>query len=283
MNAMTLTRKLLTTLALSVCALTASPLLQAGDATLPARTEPGMALAPGGDYLPLFPSANGPTKIPVRPFLLDVYPVTNAEFLEFVTANPKWRRSQVKRLFADKTYLEFWASDLELGPTALTNAPVARVSWYAAKAYADWRGKRLPTTAEWEFAAAASPTRADGKADKAFAREVLEWYGSPSASTRTVIGQGKANLYGLHDLHGMGWEWVSDFNNALISGDSRDKGARDRDLFCGGAAQGASDMSDYPAFIRAAFRSSLKADYCVPNLFFRCAKDITALSANIQP
>src|SRR5688572_24835187 len=56
----------------------------------------GMALVPTGRYTPLFRGENDPKDVPVPAFLLDAYPVTNAEFLEFVRANPKWRRSQVK-------------------------------------------------------------------------------------------------------------------------------------------------------------------------------------------
>ncbi|HYE32881.1 MAG TPA: formylglycine-generating enzyme family protein [Methylomirabilota bacterium] len=234
----------------------------------------GMALIPSGKFAPMYAEPNSPKEIEVASFLLDIFPVTNGDYLAFVTANPQWSRSKVKRLFADKLYLQHWKSDAELGVDAPTNAPVTHVSWHAAKAYAEWRGKRLPSTAEWELAAAASPTRPDGRNDKSFSNEVLEWYGSPSAVTRRIIGQSKPNFYGVHDLHGMGWEWVGDFNNALVSGDGRENGARDRDMFCGGAAQGARDMSDYPAFIRIAFRSSLKANYCVANLSFRCAQDL---------
>jgi sulfatase modifying factor 1 len=46
-----------------------------------------------------------------------------------------------------------------------------------------------------------------------------------------------------------------------------------RNLFCGSGALGASSFDDYAAFMRYAFRSSLKAHYTVPNLGFRCAQD----------
>ena len=123
---------------------------------------PGRAIIPAGVYRPLFRSDSDPKEIPVKAFALDIHPVTNAGFLDFVRANPRWRRSQVKRLFADENYLKHWAGDLDPGTAATTNAPVTWISWFAAKAYAAWAGKRLPTTAEWELVAAASPTRPDG-------------------------------------------------------------------------------------------------------------------------
>jgi formylglycine-generating enzyme required for sulfatase activity len=75
-------------------------------------------------------------------------------------------------------------------------------------------------------------------------------------------------------LHGLVWEWVADFNTAMVTGDARGDTGLDRQLFCGSGSQGARDVQNYPAFMRYAFRSSLKASYCVHNLGFRCAKDL---------
>src|SRR5688572_3722474 len=72
----------------------------------------GMTFIPAGNFIPLFRAETDPKSIPVTAFYLDVLPVTNGDFLAFVTANPKWRRSQVKRLFADGDYLQRWAGDL---------------------------------------------------------------------------------------------------------------------------------------------------------------------------
>lgn len=57
--------------------------------------------------------------------------------------NPKWQRSQVKRLFADERYLAHRDGELDLG-AARAEQPVTNVSWFAAKAFAAFRGKRLP-------------------------------------------------------------------------------------------------------------------------------------------
>jgi formylglycine-generating enzyme required for sulfatase activity len=130
----------------------------------------------------------------------------------------------------------------------------------------------LPTVAEWEYAASASPTHANGDEDAEFRRQGLKWY-CTSTATLSSVGLGRANFWGIHDLHGLVWEWVADFNSALFTGDAQGGGS-DRQILCGGAAQGATDVQDYPAFMRYAFRSSLKADYCVHNLGFRCAKNL---------
>ena len=233
----------------------------------------GMALIPAGIYKPLFRGENELKEIPVKPFFLDVVPVTNRDFLEFVRANPKWRRSQVKRLFADESYLKHWPGDLDI-EGVLTNAPVTWVSWFAAKAYAQWKGKRLPAMTEWEYAASASPTRPDGENDAAFQKEVLRWYATPAPDALPYVGAGPANFHGVRDLHGLVWEWVSDFNIAMVTGDARGDTGLERQLFCGAGAQAASDRANYAAFMRYGFRSSLKAGYAVHNLGFRCAKDL---------
>lgn len=243
-----------------------------------------MSLVPAGIYRPLFRGPDDLKEVPVAAFLLDVTPVSNGDFLAFVRANPKWRRSQVKRLFADPAYLAHWAGDTELGPdAAATDRPVVNVSWFAAKAYAAWRGQRLPTTAEWELAAAAGFTMADGKADPEFRRAVARWYGTPSPLVLPAVNSGPTNFFGLRNLHGLVWEWTSDFNSALVTGDARGDTGIERQLFCGAGSQGASDRNNYPAFMRFGLRSSLKAAYTVHNLGFRCAQDAPGLALADTP
>ena len=59
-----------------------------------------MAVIPAGSYAPVVRGRDEPETIRVAPFALDVRPVTNGEFLEFVRANPRWQRSHVTPLFA---------------------------------------------------------------------------------------------------------------------------------------------------------------------------------------
>ena len=215
--------------------------------------------------------------VTVDPFYLGKYPVTNAEFLEFVTDNPEWRRSKVKKIFAEDGYLKQWAGDLDLGHNGdkVKNSPVTNVSWFAARAYAKWKGKRLPTLDEWEYAASASIDKPMAARDEMFVRTILDWYSQPNPKILPTIGNNDANYYGVHDLHGLIWEWVSDFNTVFISGESRaDQGER-KQFFCaaGSAAASDDDKENYAAFLRYAFRGSLEADFTVGNLGFRLAMD----------
>ncbi|MCX6951571.1 MAG: formylglycine-generating enzyme family protein [Verrucomicrobia bacterium] len=232
-----------------------------------------------GAYAPLLRTTKDAAQVAVAAFLLDELPVTNAEYLAFVTANPKWRRSQVSGLFADSSYLDHWTGDLEPGPRAPAGAPVVRVSWFAARAYARWAGKRLPTTAEWELAAAAGYTRPDGKNEGAFTRDLYAWLARPVPAVLPDVATAKASLHGARGLHGLVWEWVDDFNTAMVTGESRADSGLERDLFCGAGSVGAKDLGDYAAFMRQALRSSLKANNTTSSLGFRCARDLPASPA----
>jgi len=234
-----------------------------------------MAYIPGGAYSPLYKSSVETEPVEVDSFLIDIHPVTNGEFLEFVTTHPNWRRSQVKPIFADESYLRHWGGDLDLGPHAdiIRDLPVTNVSWFAARAYAKWKGKRLPTVSEWELVGLASESRADGREEAGYYNRILEWYGRPNLPIEQWKPQTFRNFYGVYGMHGLIWEWVDDFNTALVTGESRGDSELERSLFCGSGSVNSSNFRDYAAFMRFGFRSSLSAAYAIPNLGFRCAKD----------
>src|SRR5689334_18913665 len=96
------------------------------------------------DFAPTLTPAPGVERVRVASFRMDRTPVTNAQFLEFVRAHPEWRRDRVVSLFADGEYLSHWTAPEELGPQALAQQPVTRVSWFAARAYCAAEGARLP-------------------------------------------------------------------------------------------------------------------------------------------
>ena len=224
-----------------------------------------------GAYVPLYGSND--SKVVVQEFLLDEYPVTNQQFLVFVKDQPSWSKSQVISLFADDNYLDKWSGDFVLGKDMKPNSPVTTISWYAAKAYCKIQQKRLPTMDEWEYAAMASETKPNAQADSLFNQQIIEGYETPKTYTK-LVGSTFKNYWGIYDLHGLVWEWTYDFNSVLISGESRKDVDTDKNLFCAGGSVGASDLMDYAAFMRYAFRGSIKANYGIRNLGFRCAKTI---------
>src|SRR5690606_1110412 len=120
----------------------------------------GTAMVPSGYYRFPFLS-EGKTRLErVEPFRMDIRPVTVREYHGFLRKHPGWKRSRVKRLFADSVYLASWTSD-DSPPAGSDELPVTQVSWYAAKAYCSSVGARLPSTAEWERVALEVPNGMD--------------------------------------------------------------------------------------------------------------------------
>jgi formylglycine-generating enzyme required for sulfatase activity len=224
-----------------------------------------------GTFVPLY-SATSKKPVFVNSFKIDVYPVTNAEFLVFLKKHPENSRSKIKAIFADESYLSQWQNDFDYGKSNLSNAPVTNVSWFAAKKYCECQGKRLPTMDEWEYVAMADEKRIDARTKEEFNRYILSWYEKPK-TINNPIGKTFKNYWGVYDMHGLVWEWTADFNSIFLSGESRKDKDTDKNLFCGSGSINATDLMNYAAFMRYAFRGSLKARYTTKNLGFRCAKN----------
>lgn len=224
----------------------------------------------GGGFQSVLPTGGPDATTHVAPFKMDRTPVTNGEFLAFVIDHPQWQRTRIPALLADRDYLSQWQAPDRLGAQAQPQQPVTRVSWFAARAYCEAAGGRLPTWAEWEFVAAADEARPDARHDPEWRERILTWYGQPAGHLGPV-GTGKANFYGVQDLHGLVWEWVDDFNALLVSNDSRDQSDPAKLKFCGAGAISLADRDNYAVLMRIAFLSSLNAKSTARSLGFRCA------------
>jgi formylglycine-generating enzyme len=230
------------------------------------RAPAGMVWIDGGEFRPLF-AQPGERIVAVISFALDTLPVTRGEFLEFVRSNPSWRADRVPALFAGPGYLQDWPAPLAAGDADALARPVTNVSWFAAKAYCEARGARLPTTAEWEYAARASETDPDAARNAAFRQRVLDLMlgATPAAGFR--------NAWGARELHGSLSEWVLDFNTIFAAGDSRDGGLQDKALTCALGAAATGDSADYAAFLRYSLRAAIQGRTTSARLGFRCAAD----------
>lgn len=248
--------------------------------TLASLVLPGMseaqasALTPqhrveGGSY-PDFLGGVGAAPVVVEPFLLDRHAVTVGQYRDFIHTHPTWARGAVPVVLSEASYLASWTSDTDPGSDAAR--PVTQVSWHAARAYCRAAGRRLPTESEWEWAARADATRADAMDDPAFVARILDWYAHPGRG-RAAVGTGEANVWGVRELHGVIWEWVEDFGAAMVASDDRER-ARFEDQVCGAGSLGVGSPTQYATFMRYAFRSSLRANFALSTLGFRCAGDL---------
>ena len=155
----------------------------------------GMVYVPGGDFLMGSDDGDMLSRpahfVSLRPFFIDRTEVTNEAYRRFVEATS---------YDAPATW-----KDGAFAPGA-EEMPVTGVSWYDAAAYAAWAGKRLPTEAEWEFAARG----ADGRK--------YPWGSDWDASLANVdsnakglrrVGEGSTSPFGAFDMAGNAWEWTA--------------------------------------------------------------------------
>ena len=219
-----------------------------------------------------YEDARGPAAI--GSFEIMKRPVTNAEFLAFVKSNPAWRRDRAPSVFAGPGYLGHWSEPQRLSEAGQGGQPVTRVSWFAANAYCEARGARLPRWIEWEYVAAADATRRDARRDPAWRERILGWYARPSSHALPKAGAQLPNAYGVQDLHGVVWEWTDDYLALLVSSDNREQGDPNRARFCGAGALSIDDRENYAVLMRVAMLSSLQGEDVTMNLGFRCVKEL---------
>ena len=255
-----------------------------GDSSHSASVPPGMVLIPAGDFL--MGSYDGEDDeqpvhtVYVDAFYMDTYQVTNAQFGAFVDANPQWQKDNIPDKYHDGNYLLLW--DRNIFPFWDDDHPVVDVSWYAAMAYAQWAGKRLPTEAEWEKAARGGLAGQEYPWGNDFDTTKAHYYDEGTDDTKPV-GSYAPNGYGLYDMVGDVWEWCVD--------------AYERDFYARSARQNpvadwvGNDFAHVPTYnsrvlrgggskLRVANRFNNTPACCMVGLFeghlgFRCARDIT--------
>ena len=232
----------------------------------------------GGDFRSILRNGAAETDLRVEPFALQRIPVTNRDYLDFVRTHPEWQRGQVPATLADGRYLSHWQRPLELGPQAGPDQPVTHVSWFAARAYCESTNARLPVWREWAFAAAADEHVADARHDPVWRQTILTTLSRSPGSPLPTVGLAPSNLYGIHDLHGLVWEWVEDFDTLFTpQGRSEQEHAGmamspgDTAMSCGAAALSVADSENYPMILRLAVLSSLTKNSITADLGFRCA------------
>ena len=144
--------------------------------------------------------------VDVNAFYIHKYEVTNAQYKNFVDANPQWQKNSIPRKFHNGEYLKLWKDNTY--PPGKENHPVVYVSWYAAMAYAKWAGRRLPTEAEWEKAARGGLVGTKYPWGDVIDDSMAN-YGGEFGDTKPV-GSYAPNDYGLYDMTGNVMEWCLD-------------------------------------------------------------------------
>jgi len=232
-------------IALSACSPASPPAAKCA-----ALANAAMVRLPGGVFMmgddPRYPEEGPPHRVTVRPFWIDAHELTNDEFARFVAAtgyktaaerappiipetppemqvpgsaifavpsdeDPRWWRWKVGAQWRHPS-----------GPNETIagrgQEPVVQIAYEDAEAYARWAGKRLPSEAEWEYAALAGrkalpePVDAQGVPQANYYQGVFPQrdLGLDGYRGRAPVGCFRPNGFGLYDMIGNVWEWTSE-------------------------------------------------------------------------
>lgn len=147
-------------------------------------------------------------EVKLSPFFLDKFEVTNKAFSNFIRKNSEWQRDRIALELHNGKYLSDWNGyDPPIGKE---NHPVVFVTWHAAVAFCNDQDKRMPTEAEWEFAARGGLIGkqfpwGDELPDKSRAN-----YGASGIGKPVSVGSYQPNGYGVFDMTGNVWEFLTD-------------------------------------------------------------------------
>jgi len=244
-------------------------------------------------------------------FYMDTYEVTNREFARFVeetgylTEADQWKWSIV---FAPDDSpgqrvpgAEWWKradgatwrhpNGPETDIEGLEDYPVVQVSWNDAAAYAAWAGKRLPTEAEWEYAARGGlkgvpyawgldfTPGGEHQANTWNGQFPMEDSGADGHKSLAPGGQYEPNGYGLYDIAGNVWEWVGDWYGANYYRESPKSNPTGPEEGLEKVQRGGSFMcaANYCLGYRVSHRGKSGIDSGLPHVGFRCVRSASAL------
>jgi len=213
----------------------------------------GMIPIPGGTFVMGRDNAGDVAEAPahsvtVRTFYLDELPVTNTHYAEFVRAPGRTKTSS-------------WTF-----PASQGEWPATGVSWQDARAYCEAQGERLPTEAEWEYAARGTDGRLYSWGNE-FNNEMANSKGNPRGGVEAVgLRRGAASPFGVLDMSGNVWQWVGDDYQPYPGGKPGSAIPPDAKVIRGGSFQ--SDKDHVTATARGWERAGKQS----PLIGFRCAR-----------
>lgn len=235
-----------------------------------------LVLIPGGHFIMGTTDGNiderPPHEVEISPFYLDERVVTNREFQAFVLANPEWSKTRITQAEASRNYLNLWDGDD--CPEELLDFCVINVSQLAAIAFCQWVGKRLPTEAEWEFAAG-GPERFKWSLSSEFRPEYYVFNRDAGQPRGALPACYPPNGYGLYDMSGLVWEWTQDAYSADFYARSQRNNPVNRESDEGRfVVRGGSAYFDNPSYLRVQMRGRNVPQACNEDYGFRCARDV---------
>jgi formylglycine-generating enzyme required for sulfatase activity len=207
-----------------------------------------------GDRRPWYANERPERKVDLKAFHIDATEVTNRQFQEFVKATgtappPHW---------AGGAY-----------PQGLDEHPVVLVTWHEADSYCKWKGKRLPTEAEWEKAARGTDGRKfpwGGDFDTKKVNTLGEYGGTVPVGT---LKEG-VSPYGAMDMAGNAQEWTADWYQPYPGNDFNDKEYGEQSKVVRGGGWGGMGHYSLSVYVRTSFRNTANPQARYDDVGFRC-------------
>jgi len=204
-------------------------------------------------------------------FWIDRTEVTNAQFSAFL--NERGNRGE-----GEVTWLDVWDENClielvegEYRPkSGYADHPVVEVSWYGARAYCEWAGVRLPTEAEWEYAARGPVEYIYPWGDDAPTCERAQWAKCLGGTVPVGSLPDGASWCGVLNMAGNVWEWVADWYGVYPAGQQTNPigpSSGEYKVLRGGSWYSRPDL------VRSANRYVHNPTLSLSDLGFRCAKD----------
>ena len=252
-----------------------------GSTTFPGQT----ILVNGGTFM--MGSPNGVSdehpqhSVTLSSFRISKYEITNqqyAEYLNAISASSNGSIGGVVYIYISSRFCQISHNGSSFVVNAgKENYPVIVVSWYGAKAYCEYYGGRLPTEAEWEFAARGSNSSNGYTYSGSNIIDEVVWYwdnstnpDNPMISGRGthIVGRKNANELGLHDMSGNVWEWCNDWYDSYYYSSSPNNDPQGPSTGTHRVIRGGSWRSD--AFhCRVAYRTAFHPNGASIDLGFR--------------
>ena len=153
--------------------------------------------------------------VTISNFYMNKNTVTNAQFATFLnqyaSATVKSGEFVGKPLFKEDTWGVINVSGTWTAAAGYESFPMIKVTWYGATEYCKWNDGRLPTEAEWEYAAKGGASSQAYTYSGSSTATAVAWFYDNSGNTNKAVGTKTANTLGLYDMSGNVYQWCSDW------------------------------------------------------------------------
>jgi formylglycine-generating enzyme required for sulfatase activity len=210
-------------------------------------------------------------KVHVDGFYVDKYEVTNAQFCEFLNAKGNQKEGGATWLDITSEYCKIITRNRRFIPkSGYGSHPVIGVTWYGARAYAQWAGKRLPTEAEWEYACRGGSQSRGYIYSGSNNLDAVAWYSNNSGNKTHPVGRKQSNELGLYDMSGNVREWCADwydknYYSKRVYNNPKGPSSGTYKVIRGGSWI-------FSAYCRSAYRSRVNPDRSYISIGFRCVR-----------